>query len=316
MNKKFIFGTVCSTSSIDADPRQTTRKLAEQLNCHHSTVERHLHALGKVHKYRSSSPHQLSIDNLAQRASICASLLFRQKHAPFLEPIVTGDEKWMCYANVYRRRQWLDPDQKPLPDVKPDLHPKKIMLCIWWDMSGVTYFELLDINETITADVYSQQLQWFNEVLLQKRPTLANQKDVILLYGNSRSHVAKLIQQKIEQLGWKVLPHLPWSPDLSPTDYHLFLSLRNYLCNKHYDDFDELKSDLTAFFESKPASFYRRGIELLPEKCCWKQWRLYCWLMFVYLCWKINLLLNKKKNVQNLCAKRIEKRELLYSIRH
>jgi hypothetical protein len=27
-------------------------------------------------------------------------------------------------------------------------------------------------------------------------------------------------------------------------------------------------------------------------------------------------LLNKKKNVQNLCAKRIEKRELLYSIRH
>jgi histone-lysine N-methyltransferase SETMAR len=138
---------------LDADPRQTTRELAEQLNCHHSTVERHLHALGKIHKYRSSSLHQLSIDNLAQRASICASLLFRQKHTPFLERIVTGDEKWVCYANVYRRRQWLDPDQKPLPDVKPDLHPKKIMLCIWWDMSGVTYFELLDINETITANV-------------------------------------------------------------------------------------------------------------------------------------------------------------------
>ncbi len=68
-------------------------------------------------------------------------------------------------------------------------------------MSGVIYFELLDINETITADVYSQQLQRLNEVLLQKRPTVANQKDVILLHGNSRSHVAKLPQQKIEQLG-------------------------------------------------------------------------------------------------------------------
>jgi hypothetical protein len=41
---------------------------------------------------------------------------------------------------------------------------------------------------------------------------------------------------------------------------------RNYLCNKHHEDFDELKSDLTAFFESKPVSFYRREIELLPEK--------------------------------------------------
>ncbi|CAF4333371.1 unnamed protein product, partial [Rotaria sp. Silwood2] len=30
---------------LDTDPRQTTRELAEQLNCHRSTVERHLHAL-------------------------------------------------------------------------------------------------------------------------------------------------------------------------------------------------------------------------------------------------------------------------------
>src|ERR1041384_1261167 len=57
---------------LDADPRQTTRELAEQLNCHHSTVECHLHALGKVHKYGRLVPHQLSKDNLIQRASICA----------------------------------------------------------------------------------------------------------------------------------------------------------------------------------------------------------------------------------------------------
>jgi histone-lysine N-methyltransferase SETMAR len=211
-------------------------------------------------------PHQLSKDNLVQRASICASLLFRQKHEPFLDRIVTGDEKWVRYVNVRRRRQWLDPGQKLFPNVKPDMHPKKIMLCIWWDMKGIIYFELLDINQTITANVYSQQLQRLNEVLFQKQPALANQKAVILPHDNSRPHVAQLTQQKIEQLGWEVLPHPPWSPDLAPSDYHLFLSLRNYLCNKHYEDFDELKSDLTAFFESKPGSFYRRGIELLPER--------------------------------------------------
>ena len=103
-------------------------------------------------------------------------------------------------------------------------------------------------------------------VLSQKRPALANQKAVILLHDNSRPHVAQLTQQKIEQLGWEVLLHSPWSLDLAPSDYHLFLSLRNYPWNKHYEDFDELKSDLTAFFESKPGSFYRRGIELLPER--------------------------------------------------
>jgi histone-lysine N-methyltransferase SETMAR len=133
-------------------------------------------------------------------------------------------------------------------------------------MKCVIYFELLDIHETINANVYSQQLQLLYQVLLQKRPVLANQKGVIPLHDNSRPHVAKLTQQKIEQFGWEVLAHPPWSPDLAPSDYHLFRSLHQHLCNKHYEDFDELKSDLTAFFELQSASFYKRGIKLLPAR--------------------------------------------------
>lgn len=253
-------------SLLDENPRQTTRELAEQLECSHTTVERYLHALGMIHKHGSSVPRVLSADKLAQRVSICASLLSRQKHEAFLERIVTGNEKWVCYANVRRRKQWLRPGQKPLPDVKSEVHPRKIMLCIWWDMKGVICFELMDINQTITAEVYSQQLRWLQDVLYEKRPDLADRKDVILLHDNARPHVAKLTERTIGQLRWEVLPHPPWSPDLAPSDYHLFLSLRNHLSGKHYEDYDELNSDLTVFFESKPTSFYRRGIEVLPAR--------------------------------------------------
>jgi histone-lysine N-methyltransferase SETMAR len=76
-----------------------------------------------------------------------------------------------------------------------------------------------------------------------------------------------LTQQKIEQFGWEILAHPPCSPDLAPSDYHLFRSLRHHLYNKHYEDFDELKSDLTAFFELQSAIFYKRGIELLLARC-------------------------------------------------
>ncbi len=133
-------------------------------------------------------------------------------------------------------------------------------------MKGVIYFELLDIHERINANVYSQQLQRLNEVPLQKRPDLANQKGVILLHDNSRPRVAKLNQQKIEQFEWEVLVHPPLSPDLAPSACHLFRSLHHHLCKKQYEDFDELKSDLTAFFELQSASFYKRGIELLPAR--------------------------------------------------
>jgi hypothetical protein len=82
-------------------------------------------------------------------------------------------------------------------------------------------------------------------------------KGVILLHDNRQPHVARLTQQKIEQLGWEVL---------APSDYHLFRSLRHHLCNKHYEGFDEIKADLTAFFELQSASFYKRGIELLSAR--------------------------------------------------
>src|SRR4051812_9764162 len=53
---------------------------------------------------------------------------------------------------------------------------------------------------------------------------------------NARSHVAKRTSQKILELGWRVLSHPPYSPDLAATDYHLFLALSNHLNN-----FEELR---------------------------------------------------------------------------
>ena len=41
-------------------------------------------------------------------------------------------------------------------------------------------------------------------------------------------HVAQPMLQKLKELDYEVLPHTPYSPDLSPTDYHFF---------KHLDSF-------------------------------------------------------------------------------
>ena len=37
---------------------------------------------------------------------------------------------------------------------------------------------------------------------------------------NAQPHVIQPALQKLNELGYEVLPHLPCSPDLSPTDYH------------------------------------------------------------------------------------------------
>ena len=62
---------------------------------------------------------------LWSRFEVASSLLLRNKKEPFLDRILTCDEKWILYDNTRRCGQWLDYDEHPKHCPKPDLHPKK-----------------------------------------------------------------------------------------------------------------------------------------------------------------------------------------------
>ena len=252
-------------SILDVEPRATTEDIAEKLGCSHTAVENHLHKMGKVYKFGMWVPHQLTEKILTQRITVCSSLLSRFACEPFLDRIVTGDEKWVLYVNVNRKRQWLNKKEQPLKIPKPQLHPKKVMLCVWWKITGIVHFELLP-NTMVTAQIYADQLERVQASLIQIHPTLVNRKGVILLHNNARPHVAKLVDEKIMQLGWEVLAHPPYSPDLAPSDYHLFRSLQHHLREKSYTEEDDIKMDIQSFLDSKSPSFYESGINKLVEK--------------------------------------------------
>ena len=130
---------------------------------------------------------------------------------------MTGDEKWVLYVNHTHKRQWVQRDATPEPDCKGDLHPKKVMLSVFWDYKGIIWYELLNDGTTINANVYSNQLQKMAQQLKQQRPEKAN---VLLLHDNARPHVAKQTKETLKQLNMEVLPHAPYSPDLAPSDYY------------------------------------------------------------------------------------------------
>jgi histone-lysine N-methyltransferase SETMAR len=75
-----------------------------------------------------------------------------------------------------------------------------------------------------------------------------------------------MTQKKIKELNWEILDHPPYSPDLAPSDCHLLRSLQNHLNNKKFERFEEVDGDILAYFESKPRSFYKAGIEKLVTR--------------------------------------------------
>ena len=70
----------------------------------------------------------------------------------------------------------------------------------------------------------------------------------------------------IQELGWEVLPHPAYSPDLAPSDYHLFRSLSNNLRGISFVNEVCLKKWLDEFFDGQSPNFFKRGIQKLPER--------------------------------------------------
>ena len=57
---------------------------------------------------------------------------------------------------------------------------------------------------------------------------------VLLLQDNAPAHRTLATQKKLAYLGFQCLEHPPYSPDLAPSDYHLFPGLEKQLKGRHF----------------------------------------------------------------------------------
>lgn len=251
---------------LDEDPTHTQNQLAAALNVTQQAVSKRLSDMGKIQKEGKWVPHDLSEKNKEQRLTTCNILIDRNKKKSFLHRIITGDEKWIYFSNPKRKRSWVDPGQVTKSIAKRNIHMKKALLCIWWDQNGVLYYELLKAGETVNANRYEQQLMRLQQEITVKRPEWADRHGkVILLHDNARPHVAKSVAEAIRQLKWEVLPHPPYSPDIAPSDYHLFRSMAHDLSEQSFKDYDEVQKWLEQWIGTKPQKFFNDGIRKLPK---------------------------------------------------
>ncbi|KAG5312970.1 MOS1T transposase, partial [Pseudoatta argentina] len=120
---------------------------------------------------------------------------------------------------------------------------------------------------TITGDRYRLQLMRLSRALKEKRPLYAQRHNkVILSPDNARPHVAKPVKTYLETLKWEVLPHPPYSPDIAPSDFHLFRSMAHGLADRRFHSYEEAQKWIDSWIASKDMSFFRRGIHVLPER--------------------------------------------------
>ncbi|UYV60749.1 hypothetical protein LAZ67_1002127 [Cordylochernes scorpioides] len=91
-------------------------------------------------------------------------------------------------------------------------------------------------------------------------------KGVLFLHDNARPHTSCKTVSTIIKLGFEVLEHPAYSPDLAPSDYFLFGLLKKELKGKRFDSDEDVQKVVQDFFHTLPKSAYKEGIYKLLER--------------------------------------------------
>ncbi|GFO46617.1 histone-lysine N-methyltransferase SETMAR [Plakobranchus ocellatus] len=209
------------------------REIALKLEIPKSTVHEIVHdTLG----YRKVSarwvPKMLTEDHKLQRVEISQRLLQRcqqdngdedtthigvgpggdfQANNNLFDNLITGDETWVDLNT---------------PETKRD--------SMTWKHPSSPVTKKFKVQSTLDR---------LKEAIRRKRPGLFR-RGVVLQHDNATPHSANLKQQWLQRYGWEIFPHPAHSPDLAPSDFHLFGPLKRHLGGMAFETEDDLISEL------------------------------------------------------------------------
>jgi hypothetical protein len=139
------------------------------------------------------------------------------------------------------------------------------MTAVFWDSNRIIHLDFLTGQKTINAQYYSTLLneKVKSAIRLKRRK---RQDSVCFLQDNVRPHTAALKMATLLKLKWDVLPHPQYSPDLAPSDYHLFRPMKRVLGGKGFWNNDEVIAGVQSWIHKQPKTFFETAIKKLPER--------------------------------------------------
>ena len=87
----------------------------------------------------------------------------------------------------------------------------------------------------------------------------------LFLHDNAAAHWALATHYKLAYLGFQCLDHPPYSPDLAPTDYHLFLGLKKQLKGRHFSSDAEVIAVAETWLDAQISEFLLSGLQKLEQ---------------------------------------------------
>jgi histone-lysine N-methyltransferase SETMAR len=221
-----------------------------------------------------------------------------------LNRIVTGDESWVHHCQPESKHtsvQWKHPISPSTEKFKVTSSAAKVMFTVFWNAQGVLLAHFQKHGDNVNSESCCEVLLKLRDAIRRKCPgQLA--RSVLLHHDNARPHTAWATQERIQELQWQLLKHLPYGPDLAPSDFHLFCPLKNHLGGKSFAYDEEVETEVRKWLRQQSKEFYAAVFDALVK--CWdkcisvgggyaEKWMLFpdsnitCFTFYIHYLWPI-----------------------------
>jgi len=123
------------------------------------------------------------------------------------------------------------------------------------DQDGILLIDYVPKGQTINTEYYSSLLVQLKDILKEKRRGKFT-KGVLFLHDNAPAHWTLATQKKLAYLGFQCLDHPPYSPDLAPSEYHLFPGLKKQLKGRHFSSDAEVVAAAETWLDGQISDFF------------------------------------------------------------
>lgn len=86
-------------------------------------------------------------------------------------------------------------------------------------------------------------------------------QQLLLLHNNARPYTTTISLEKLTQQHLATIEHLPYNPDLSPCDCHLFGPLKEVLGGQQFSDNTEAEEFMCNWLQTCSTTFYETIIK-------------------------------------------------------
>jgi histone-lysine N-methyltransferase SETMAR len=238
---------------LERQPHSSSRDISKALYLPKTTVLRIMHEIGLHFFAPRWVPYRLSDAQKADRVTICKNLIdmmisLGPKQAKYL---ITGDESWIYWDNQLRGMWAEDRDDVP-PNVNRMVSSKKTMVSAYFTRWGFVSIEFLPQGQNYNSQFFIETVLPSIEMKLSQRRPRLRATGAHLHMDNAKPHRSKKSIEKAGEMGFVLVPHPPYSPDIAPSDFFLFGYLKECLAGTSFPDEETLISAVHEILTSIP----------------------------------------------------------------